>query len=64
MKNPSTKSGAGAFRVTSTATFASPVDAMRAPIRASKSAARFYWDRESNSVQPLTLAMGKDALHG
>jgi hypothetical protein len=63
MKNPSTTNGAGAFRVTSTATFASPVDAMRAPVHASNSDARFYWDRDSNSVQPLTAAMGR-VRHG
>lgn len=58
MKNPSTMGGAGAFRVTSIATLASSVDATRAPTRARKSDARFYWDRASNSVQPLALYLG------
>lgn len=59
MENPSTARGAGAFRVTSTATFASPVDATCGPVRATKSETRFYWDRRSNSVQRLTRHLGR-----
>ncbi len=59
MENPSTARGAGAFRVTSTATFASPVDDTHGPVRATKSETRFYWDRRSNSVQPLMLHGGR-----
>ena len=55
MKNPNLASGAGAFRVTSTATVASPVDATCGTLHASPTEARFYWDRLSNSVQPLPI---------
>lgn len=58
MKNPNTACGAGAFRVTSTATVASPVDATCGTVHASPTAARFYWDRFSHSVQPVTLRLG------
>ncbi len=59
MKSPNTAGGAGAFRVTSTATVASPVDATCGTAHATPSEARFYWDRLSNSVQPLTLHLGR-----
>lgn len=59
MKNPSTISGAGAFRAASTATLNSQVDATRSPTRARKSAIRFYWDRPSNSVQPFAFNLGR-----
>lgn len=59
MKNPNSARGAGAFRVTSTATVASPVDATCGAVHASPTNARFYWDRLSNSVQPLTLRLGR-----
>ncbi len=58
MKNPNSAGGAGAFRVTSTATVASPVDATCGTVHASPEA-RFYWDRLSNSVQPLELRKGR-----
>lgn len=59
MKNPNSARGAGAFRVTSTATFASPVDATRGTVQASNSDARFYWDRGSNSYERLSLHLGR-----
>lgn len=59
MKNPNSARGTGAFRVTSTATVASSVDATSGTAHATPSDARFYWDRLSNSVQPLTLHMGR-----
>lgn len=59
MKNPNSASGAGAFRVTSTATFASPVDDTFGTVHASQTDTRFYWDRLSNSVQPLALRFGR-----
>ena len=59
MKNPNSARGAGAFRVTSTATLASPVDATFGTPHASPTGARFYWDRLSNSVQPWTFKLGR-----
>ena len=59
MKNPNTARGAGAFRVTSTATVASSVDATCGTVHARPASARFYWDRLSHSVQPLTLRLGR-----
>lgn len=58
MKNPNSARGAGAFRVTSTATVASPVDATCSTVYASPTEVRFYWDRHSNSVQTLILHLG------
>lgn len=59
MKNPNSAGGAGAFRVTSTATVASPVDATCGTVHASPAQARFYWDRSSNSIEPLQIHMGR-----
>lgn len=59
MKNPDTARGTRVFRVTTTATVASPVDATFGTAHASPSEARFYWDRPSNSVQPLALKLGR-----
>ena len=59
MKNPNSASGAGAFRVTSTATVVRATDDTSGTAHASPTEARFYWDRLSNSVQPLTLHLGR-----
>ena len=59
MESPNTARGAGAFRVTSTATVASPVDDTRGADHASPIDARYYWDRRSNSYERLTLHMGR-----
>lgn len=59
MKNPSTARGAGAFRVTSTATLASPVDATLGSVLASLHDVRFYWDRDSNSCERLAFFPGR-----
>ena len=58
MKNPNSARGAGAFRVTSTATVASPVDAMRGRGHASPPDRRFRWCAASNSVEPLKIRKG------
>lgn len=59
MKNPNSARGAGAFRVTSNATVVRATDDTCSTAFASPSDARFYWDRLSNSVQPLTLYLGR-----
>lgn len=62
MKNPNSARGAGAFRVTSTATLTSPVDDTRGTFHASISDARYYWDRGSNSYERLSLRFGEALL--
>ena len=59
MKNPNSASGAGAFRVTSTATLNSSIDATARPPTATDFERRFRWCEHSNSVQPLTLRKGR-----
>lgn len=59
MKNPNSARGAGAFRVTSNATVVRATDDTCGTAHASPCDARFYWDRLSNSVQPMTLHMGR-----
>ena len=59
MESPNTARGVRAFCGASTATVASSVDDTPAAHRARKSDVRFYWDRYSNSVQPLTLYCGR-----
>ncbi len=60
MESPNTtRGGVRAFRGASTATFASPVDATSGHDLASHNDARFYWDRRSNSVERLSLHMGR-----
>ncbi len=59
MKSPNTVSSARAFRVTSRATVRCELDATQAATRASHSDAHFYWDARSNSVQRLTLQLGR-----
>jgi hypothetical protein len=58
MKNPNSACGAGAYRVTSTATLNSSVDATMPLLRATKNELRFRWCGLSNSVQPVTLRKG------
>lgn len=58
MKNPNSVQGARAFRVTSTATFASPVDATSRLISATQNEMRFRWCSLSNSVQPVSIRKG------
>ena len=58
MKNPNSASGAGAFRVTSTATLTSPVDATFGHAFATEIGRRFRWCNLSNSVQPITIRKG------
>lgn len=58
MKNPNSASGAGAFRVTSTATLNSSVDATSRPCPATHFERRFRWCGLSNSVQTLKLRNG------
>lgn len=58
MKDPNSASGAGAFRVTSTATFASPVDATSGLSPATPSEHGFRWCTLTNAVQPLKLRRG------
>lgn len=58
MKNPSTVTGTGAFRVTSTATLTNRVDDTRGTPPATLFGVRFFWDRASNSVQPWTIQRG------
>ena len=58
MKNPNSASGAGAFRVTSTATLNNPVDATEPTPSATRFERRYRWCDLSNSVQPLTLRKG------
>lgn len=55
MKNPNSARGAGAFRVTSGATVVRATDDTQVGARARPNDARFYWDRLSNSVEPLNL---------
>ncbi|SDJ16419.1 hypothetical protein SAMN05421850_109125 [Lutimaribacter saemankumensis] len=59
MKNPNSASGVGAFRVTSTATLNSSVDAMKGLTHATKNEQRFRWCDRSNSVQPLRIRKGE-----
>lgn len=59
MKNPNLARGAGAFRVTSNATVVRATDDTLGAVHASPSNAQYYWDRLSNSVQPLTLCLGR-----
>lgn len=61
MKRPDSARGAEAFRVTSTATFASPVDATSTLPPTSLTERWFCWCTRSNSVQPLELSKGSDA---
>ncbi|SFH37193.1 hypothetical protein SAMN04488020_11134 [Palleronia marisminoris] len=58
MKSPNTARGARAFHVTSTATVVRATDVTYGACYASPAEARFYWDRLSNSIQPLTLHLG------
>lgn len=57
MKSPNSQARAGAFRMTSTATLNSPVDAMRGHGPASPER-RFRWCTLSHSVQPLKIRKG------
>jgi hypothetical protein len=59
MKNPNSARGAGAFRVTSNATVVRATDDTWGTVHATPPEARFYWDRMSNSVQPLALHLGR-----
>ena len=59
MKNPNSARGAEAFRVTSTATVASSIDAMMGTVHATKNERRFRWCGLSNSVQPLRIRKGQ-----
>ena len=58
MKNPNSAHGAGAFRVTSTATFASPIDATDAPSPTSRNERRYYWSNKTNACEPLRIRKG------
>lgn len=58
MKNPNSENGAGAFRVTSSATLNSSGDATSRPFFATHFERRFRWCPCSNSVQPLALRKG------
>jgi hypothetical protein len=59
MKNPNSARGVRAFRVTSTATLNSSVDATPCPSPATCFERRFRWCGQRNSVQPLTLRKGR-----
>lgn len=59
MKNPNSARGAEAFRVTSTVTLTSSVDAMSGTVSATKNERRFRWCRLSNSVQPFRTRKGQ-----
>jgi hypothetical protein len=63
MKNPNSASGAGAFRVTETATFASPVSATRPASPATETEQRFIWSPLTHSVEPLRIIKGQ-VKHG
>ena len=58
MKDPKSASAVGAFRVTSTATVASSVDAMPGRDHATQILGRFRWCTLSNSVQTITIRKG------
>lgn len=58
MKDPYTGYGAGAIRVTSTATFARSEDATNGLSQAIPNEQRFRWCPRSNSVQPLKIRKG------
>ena len=58
MKNPNSVAGAGAFRMTETATVGSSVDAMRGRSRATPDR-RYRWCNLSNSVQPIAIRKGR-----
>lgn len=58
MKNPNSARGVRAFRVTSTATLNSTVDATRCPDPATQIERRFRWCKLSNSYQRLKLRKG------
>ena len=58
MKNPNSACGARAFRVTSTATLNSSVDATRCPHPATHFERKFRWCDQSHSIQPVTLHKG------
>jgi hypothetical protein len=59
MKNPNSASGAGAFRVTSTATLNSTIDATTPLPRPTPNEQRFRWCGLSNSVQPISMSKGR-----
>lgn len=59
MKNPNSARGVRAFRVTSTATITSPVDATTGAIPATLFERRFRWCGLSNSVQSLKIRKGQ-----
>lgn len=59
MEDPNSARGVRAFRVTSTATVTSPVDATPCATPATTFERRFRWCGLSNSVQPLTLRKGR-----
>lgn len=63
MKNPNSARGAGAFRVTATATVASPVSATRRPSPARATDRRYYWSTLTHSVEPLRIIKGQ-LTHG
>lgn len=58
MKNPNSANGAGAFRVTSSATLNSSGDATSGLFFATQNERRFRWCPRSNSIQPLALHKG------
>ena len=59
MKNPRSTVETGAFPVTSNATVVRATDDTLGAFNASPTDTRFYWDRLSNSVQPLLLRFGR-----
>ncbi|PHO03017.1 hypothetical protein CSC82_13920 [Rhodobacteraceae bacterium 4F10] len=63
MKNPNSARGVRAFPVTSSATLASPVDAMTGQDPATQIERRFRWCGQSNSVQSFKIRKGQ-ITHG
>lgn len=59
MKNPNSASGAGAFRVTSSATLNSSGDATSAQFFATHFDRRLRWCPRSNSIQPYETHKGR-----
>lgn len=59
MKNPNSQTRAGAFRVTETATLASPVSATRCPRPTKGNRNRFFLSPLTNAVEPLRILKGQ-----
>lgn len=59
MKNPNSASGAGVFRVTSSATLNSSGDATLGLFHATQFDKRLRWCPRSNSIQPFETHKGR-----